>query len=438
MSMKNRRFVGLALLLSAACGGASLGAPWIEELPAGFYVTDLSWDGTAAAGNISGDGSYETFRWTHDEGVVPLGRASVPALGVGGGSPDISYDGDKVSALIVSSDYSMATLGLWTLGGDWEEAFNPLPSYVFAEDQVCSSAWGLSGNGRFVSGYYQRVGVGVQACEWSPDGTLIDLPTEPGKRGRANAASFDGSVAVGWEDQGLGPWLPTAWRSGVKYTLNADGLGATMAQSTNIDGSVVVGDAPDEYGAMKVAAIWRWNGAGYDEQLAGYLPQTSYSFGSARFTSVTDDGTIAVGSNNYAFNPFQGGDAIIWTAETGLMSGTDFMASLGLSVPEGMSLRDFQSISPDGSVIAAAGLLVDYGIYQTFLIHIKEPCPADLNNDRFVEDTDFVQFASAYDMLDCADPAMPLRCPADLNRDGVVDDSDFVLFAGAYDALLCP
>jgi len=65
-------------------------------------------------------------------------------------------------------------------------------------------------------------------------------------------------------------------------------------------------------------------------------------------------------------------------------------------------------------------------------------CPGDLNHDGQVDDTDFVSFAAAYDILDCADPSMPASCPADLNGDGLVDDSDFVIFASAYDALVCP
>lgn len=65
-------------------------------------------------------------------------------------------------------------------------------------------------------------------------------------------------------------------------------------------------------------------------------------------------------------------------------------------------------------------------------------CPADLNNDGVVDDADFSPFAVAYDLLDCADPAMPLGCPADLNRDAVVDDADFLLFVAAYDTLVCP
>lgn len=65
-------------------------------------------------------------------------------------------------------------------------------------------------------------------------------------------------------------------------------------------------------------------------------------------------------------------------------------------------------------------------------------CIGDLNADRSVDDADFVTFAGAYNVLDCADPGMPADCPGDFNTDGFVDDSDFVLFAGAYNALLCP
>jgi len=65
-------------------------------------------------------------------------------------------------------------------------------------------------------------------------------------------------------------------------------------------------------------------------------------------------------------------------------------------------------------------------------------CRSDLSADGYVDDTDFVQFAVAYDLLDCTDPNMPAGCPADVNGDGFVDDGDFVLFATAYDLLECP
>jgi len=65
-------------------------------------------------------------------------------------------------------------------------------------------------------------------------------------------------------------------------------------------------------------------------------------------------------------------------------------------------------------------------------------CPADFNCDQTVDDSDFVVFATSYDVFDCGEGAMPQNCAADVNGDGFVDDTDFVLFATAYDAFECP
>lgn len=64
-------------------------------------------------------------------------------------------------------------------------------------------------------------------------------------------------------------------------------------------------------------------------------------------------------------------------------------------------------------------------------------CLADLDCNMYVDDSDFVQFASAYDTFLCNDPSMPAGCHADLNGDNYVDDADFVQFANAYDLLTC-
>lgn len=73
---------------------------------------------------------------------------------------------------------------------------------------------------------------------------------------------------------------------------------------------------------------------------------------------------------------------------------------------------------------------------MVLLKHIA--CPADFNDDGLVDDSDFVAFANGYNILDCADPSMPVGCPADLSGDGVVEDADFVIFVAAYNELLCP
>lgn len=77
------------------------------------------------------------------------------------------------------------------------------------------------------------------------------------------------------------------------------------------------------------------------------------------------------------------------------------------------------------------------GPYFQFLLY-QRPCQGDLNGDGYVDDTDFVVFATAYNIFDCADPLMPPGCPSDLNHDGYVDDADFVIFAQMYENLVCP
>lgn len=66
------------------------------------------------------------------------------------------------------------------------------------------------------------------------------------------------------------------------------------------------------------------------------------------------------------------------------------------------------------------------------------PCRGDLNADGLVDDADFQVFIVAYNILDCADPAMTFGCPSDLTADALVEDSDFQVFIVAYNELICP
>ncbi len=108
-------------------------------------------------------------------------------------------------------------------------------------------------------------------------------------------------------------------------------------------------------------------------------------------------------------------------------SGTSLTLNVSVSGGAAAGLRNLTVTNPDGQTATGINLLT-----------IKISCPADLNGDGQVDDSDFVIFASAYDIFDCADPMMPAGCPADLNGDGFVEDADFVLFASAYDAFFCP
>ena len=95
----------LRILITACAYALTATAPAqlvVEQTGAWYMPSDVSSDGTVVVGNIAGP--YETFYWTAETGPLPLGRATVPVLGTGAGTPDVSADGTKVSATILSDD----------------------------------------------------------------------------------------------------------------------------------------------------------------------------------------------------------------------------------------------------------------------------------------------------------------------------------------------
>ncbi|MGH7243324.1 MAG: hypothetical protein ACREJD_07895 [Phycisphaerales bacterium] len=113
-------------------------------------------------------------------------------------------------------------------------------------------------------------------------------------------------------------------------------------------------------------------------------------------------------------------------------SGEDQAVAILEAGPSGAGVdstfADFQSSSAPGHANA---------LYKPYTANVALTCRADLNNDGYVDDSDFVIFVYSYNILDCTDFAMPYGCPADLNSDTVVDDADFVFFVTAYNTLIC-
>ena len=118
--------------------------------------------------------------------------------------------------------------------------------------------------------------------------------------------------------------------------------------------------------------------------------------------------------------------------------------SLGQAACEAVYVENL--VIESGSVLNAPSCRVYYktlsnsGTISTpdNVLRLFGPCLADLNNDGQVDDADFTLFLAQYNILDCAEPAMPAGCSADLNGDGIVEDTDFTIFLAAYNELLCP
>ena len=354
----NRIWPGLAPLI-VALSATNASAAVRFELIGQFFATSMSADGTVIAGNTIGD--YETFRWTEADGMTPLGRATVPVLGSGAGTPDISADGTRISGTILGADSTYKTQGVWIEPGSgradpWTETMPPPPPDGGLLDLGYGSAWGLSEDGNVLVGLYWRPGAtdgSAHPSKWTEGGgPPIDLGTSGGS-GRANDADQDGDVIVGWEENpDFGNWWPTVWKDGVRTNLNTgDGFGE--ATCVNPAGTVIGGHAFDDVEQEVVGAIWRWNGSGWDEELIGTLPGHHPTFGLTTVNDMTPDGRVMVGYDRRS-NP---GDAtgFLWTETWGLVDATDFLEDNGVALPSGFVVRSLTGISTDGRTICGIG-----------------------------------------------------------------------------------
>ncbi len=381
-------------------------------------------------GNVIWDNSYETWRWIAGDpaGWKRLGGATVPIFGVGAGSPDISYEGDRISATIAGETLAYITQGVWTDGAGWQETMPPIPPDGNILDLSYGSSWGLSGDGNFLTGFYWTGGK-ARPSKWSSGGGMIGLPVTPGRSARVNCANYDGSVVAGWEERPDGAWRPTVWRDATKITL-VDTPILCMVEKANADGSILVGSTYNFQAARRNPARWVWNGASYDLTDLGVLPGTPQTFvASVWATGVTDDGSMIVGMNNFQDNgPFSLSAGFVWTPGGGIRNFTDVLADEGLSFPPDYQVVHLD-ISPDGSTIAGACLnlaeefFLDYRAF-VFRLTPLPPC-ADINGDSVVNTADLGLLIGDFGSVGPSEPA-------DLNGDGVVDTADLGLLIEGF------
>ena len=435
----------VSVIALAAAAGTALGAAELIFVGDGLGITDLSQDGRVVVGNTIGDEAYETWRWVQGDplGWKRLGRATVPVLGSGGGSPNVSLDGTRVSATILGGVASESraepygTSGIWTLGLGWTELFPPLPPDCILLDHEYASAWGLSGNGEFLTGFYWRSTQGGTVGGAHPSissiaGGNTGLPTANNRSARVNAANYDGTVVTGWEATITGPWNPMAWRDGVRYPLYTAEVTCT-AEDVNGDGSIIVGCLYNVQAARRNAARWDWDGAQYVATDLGVLPGTPQTFiGYVCATSVTDDGSKIVGINRFSNNgPGSVVTGFLWTQEDGMRDIVDVMADEGVTLPGDYSVVAAE-ISPDGSAIglmcrddAAIGEFA----YKAYVFRFTplSTCAGDVNGDGVTNAADFTILAGSFG----SGPGVG-RSSGDLTGDGFVNVADFTVLAGDF------
>ena len=345
------KIVRFTLLVGAIALCATAQAEVTFDIIAVGGATDISADGTVVVGNTQGE--YETFRWTEEDGMVLLGLATVPVLGGGAGTPDVSADGTKVSATILGADETYGTQGVWTLGSGWQETMPPTPPDGGLMDNFYGSAWGLSYDGGTVVGLYWRPGQpggSAHASAWTEATGVVDLGSATGS-GRANDASGDGSVVVGWVESPVGVWQPTVWVDGDMTILHETEV-LCEASVVNPAGTILAGQTYDELMNYRVATVWRWNGSDWDEEVLGAVSGTFPHYGTVYPHDMTPDGGMIVGYNAFDWTQSTG---FIWTEETGMVDVEDYLADNGITVPTTFNIRVLTGMSDDGTVMVGIG-----------------------------------------------------------------------------------
>ena len=294
-----------------------------------------------------------------------------PGNGIGG-QAQCSYDGNFLSGTSQGSN-GIELSRYDRTSGEW----TALGSLGIQIDATFSGGFSISGDGNTVVGLAWGDTTGglpahAHAVAYNEAEGLMDLGTLfPGRSTRANAASEDGSVVVGWQDFN-GPWKSAVWRK------NPNG-GYYPNEYLLIDDA---GDPNDEFNQLgecsTVSANGEWIG-GYGDYAnngepwiwsadsgvinLGHLPLTGNGF----VAGMSSDASIVVGWFDGEFfgdpqTPF------IWTATDGLQNLNDYIINV-LGINTGTSqVYAANCISSNGQYIAGYG--VDNSTFSSFAYRV--------------------------------------------------------------------
>lgn len=328
-------------------------------------VTALSADGRAATGQLNG--SNQTFYWTESGGLLPLGRGTMQKLQRGSGVPAISADGTVVASTILDDTKTYGTQGRWTASTGWQQLMPPRPSDGAIVDAEDGSVFGMSRDGRVITGlYWRNTGEGglAHGSRWTEGGQVEDMGSS-GNSSRIDDANLDGSVLVGWDEHpDYGNRRAAIWARG-QHTILDNSDWPSEAGAVNSRGDIVVGQAVDPHRGIVSAVMWRWNGAKWVKKVLGLLPGTKQG-GEAYATAVSDDGAIVVGTARRFFSPANKG--FIWTEATGMVEANKYFKDRGYPVAQKLSIFSINALSADGSVMGVVGAEVATGVTRSIAV----------------------------------------------------------------------
>lgn len=339
-----------ALMLGAAFSAAAETLT-AEHVGAG-YVYGLSADGKVAVGQMTD--TFETFRWQSGGRITRLGRGTLAALSIISGSPAVSADGNIVAATILSDDGTYSTAGRWTQAGGWQMLGGLPPGGGNMDNETCS-AYGISGDGKVITGLFWRPGAtdgSAHGMRWTAATGMVDMGSDGGSS-RIDGANADGSVLVGWDEHPTyGNRRAAVWVNGVKTILSPSDW-PSEATNVNAAGTVIVGSGPDPSNPTQVQALmWKWNGSAWTTTVIGVMNGRGAT-GIAYATGVSDDGSFVTGvARKDVMSPASVG--FVWTPATGMVEVTDYLKTNGFNPGKAFKIYNVTALSADGQTFAVA------------------------------------------------------------------------------------
>jgi uncharacterized membrane protein len=398
---------GIVAALGVCVSGATAE---LYILPVGDGLIETISDNGVAAGSFL---APEYFIWTVENGTEYIG-GTVPGSGIGG-QARVSADGTRVCGTFLNPNSGFNEMAIYDIAtGEW----TPLGGIGGMSGTEISSGWGISGDGMSVVGLGWIDAGTAHAIQWTEaSGMVNDLgSTVEGQSSRANAVDFDGNVVVGWQD-GAGR-QGAAWVDGVQELIfDNDGNPALEAFAVSGDGEWVTGYGVG--GFFDPGQTYRYNTV-----TDAYEVIENLVFGGERNmagTGITADGATIVGGT-WPLGPATFGKAFIWRDGVGTMPFSDYLDEIGVSYDPDFNFSFVSAISSDGKWIAGWGDPNDLANVTSWVLHVPDPCPADIDGNGMVDVDDLLTLLANWGG----------EGDGDIDGSGTVDVNDLLLLLAAW------
>jgi probable HAF family extracellular repeat protein len=318
-----QRILTLTLCLLASSNAT---AQTFITFGSGTRATGVAPDGKWVTGTSSGG----TFLWNAQTGfnlIVGSSSDSDPKVANGG--------------VYVSGTFGDATTGLNT-AARWDNTgmLTFLPGLAGQSGLSLSTAYGMSDDGNVVVGLGWVNAGTAHGFKWTPSGGTVDLGSALFGSSRANGVSGNGSIVVGWDGN---PRRAAIWNAAGETVIGTPGF-SSEAWAASFDGSVVTGFQNNQ--------LMKWTQPS-GVVLLGKLPG-SVSSDIASGLDISADGGTIVGTNGSVLGT--GFRALLWRQDLGLVDLKPYLEANGFaSQLNGWSLLQAYGISGDGRFVCGVG-----------------------------------------------------------------------------------